>query len=90
LRVHEKNGSAGNLVLMNLSIACPTLSIAGDNVVHNFTGSPLLDLDHERSGMMTLNLQKKTLEALAQLHCIGLWSDFIVNGTFYGSLKQET
>uniref|UniRef100_A0A0D3FEK3 Uncharacterized protein n=1 Tax=Oryza barthii TaxID=65489 RepID=A0A0D3FEK3_9ORYZ len=62
---------------MNLSIACPTLSIAGDNVVHNFTGSPQLDLDHERSGMMTLNLQKKTLEALAQLHCIGLWSDFI-------------
>uniref|UniRef100_A0A0E0CW40 Uncharacterized protein n=1 Tax=Oryza meridionalis TaxID=40149 RepID=A0A0E0CW40_9ORYZ len=34
------DGSAGNLVLMNLSIVCPTLSIAGDNVVHNFTGSP--------------------------------------------------
>ncbi|BAS82600.1 Os03g0178900 [Oryza sativa Japonica Group] len=56
------DGSAGNLVLMNLSTDSPTLSIGGDNVVHM---SSIVKLDRGRSVMMALNLQRKTVEALA-------------------------
>uniref|UniRef100_A0A0D9VQB5 DUF1618 domain-containing protein n=1 Tax=Leersia perrieri TaxID=77586 RepID=A0A0D9VQB5_9ORYZ len=57
-----RDGGAKNLVLRNLITFFPTLSIAGDNVVHL---KSCARLDNNIAVLMSLNLQSKILETLS-------------------------